>query len=63
MENVTFGDILDDFKRENPNMADQIVGYRPHSHLKIMIWLKDGRILIYDYLNKRGRFDLGRWKE
>lgn len=61
-EKVTWGDILEDFKHEVPELAYKIADFRPHSHLKIQIWLNDGRSLIYDYLNKHCRFIFGNWR-
>lgn len=44
----TFGDIYDEFCKENPGFAKLIDDYRPIGLCKLQFWLKNGEIWHYD---------------
>ena len=46
---VTWENIWQDFKRRHPRLCKEVVDWRPYDYLKIKLWMKDGRKIIYDY--------------
>ena len=53
---VTWNIIFNEFKSRHPSLARQVMDYRPKGQMEIMVWLHDGRELIYNYLSKKARF-------
>ena len=47
--------ILTDFKNRHPKLSKQITYWCPHDYLTILIYLKDGMKLTYDYNNHEAK--------
>lgn len=53
---LTWKDIYNEFRQLHPNMKKQVADYRPHSYLTIVVYMKDGSKVLYDYTTKRCSF-------
>lgn len=60
---ITWEKIHRDFKQRLPNFSKDAVYWRPHDYGKILIYMKDGSQITYDYDSKRVKFLSTRWKK
>ena len=56
IKKVTWSDIYKEFRQRHPNLRKEATGYSPYDFMKILIYFKDGRNMIYDGLQKRAYF-------
>lgn len=59
---VTFDAIYKDFRRRHPNLAKEVIHWKPRDVLKITIYMSDGMIIIYDYYEHRATICSANWK-
>lgn len=55
-ENLNWDHIYAEFRDKNPELAKEIVDYRPHKQFVIYMYTQDGSIIEYSYLTKRFKF-------
>lgn len=60
---ITWNKIHKDFTIQHPRYAKEDVYWRPYDFGKILIYLKDGKEITYDYDTKRIKFLPDRWKK
>lgn len=53
---ITWQDIYKEFRARHPNLRKDILDWRPHGYLTIVVKFRDGSTMIYDSLCKRGTF-------
>lgn len=53
---ITWIDIYKDFEIRFPNLSKEIHDWRPYDKYQIIVYMKDGRKLIYDYDLKSANF-------
>lgn len=58
---ITWRMVFEDFKTRLPNLAKEVVDYRPHGYLEIQVWLKDGTTMSWDYLQKKATIIKAIW--
>ena len=56
MNKVTWNKIFTDFKKRHPNLSRMALDYRSYDYATIMVYLRDGLKLTYNYDSKRARF-------
>lgn len=56
MHELTWRDIFADFKCRHPNLSKTAAGFRPYDFATIMVYLRDGSSMIYNYDKKRAAF-------
>lgn len=64
IEDVTYGDIYEEFKKIYPNLAQEVENYRPYQRpyvsedkpYNILLYIKTGDMLRYDYITKKSYF-------
>ena len=56
MKQLTWGRVYDDFKQRHPNLSAMAADYRAYDFATILIYLKDGSKLIYNYDLRQVRF-------
>ena len=54
---ITWDKIRRDFKRVYPRLSKESTWYGPYGYLQILIVLKDGTKVVYDYMTKQARID------
>ena len=54
---ITWDKIRKDFKRVYPRLSKESTWYGPYGYLQILIVLKDGTKVVYDYMTKQARID------
>lgn len=54
--------ILTDFKQRHPHLSKEISHWCPHDYATILIYLKDGMKLTYDYEEHKAVILGSRWK-
>lgn len=54
---ITWDKIRKDFKEVYPRLSKETVWYGPYGYLQILIVLKDGTKIVYDYMTKQARID------
>mgnify|MGYP001773769574 CR=1 FL=1 len=45
---ITWKKVVEDFKDHHPKLAKQVVYWRPHDYMTILIYLKSGTKLYYN---------------
>lgn len=53
---VTWDDIYKDFRSRHPNLKKTIMYWHPYDYAMIMLYFKDGRKGVYDFLEQRVQF-------
>ena len=53
---ITWDQIYKDFKSRYRNLRKEVIGFRPHDYLAIVLYLKSGRKVTYSYETKDCRF-------
>lgn len=53
---ITWSDIYKDFRQRLPTLSKFAVDYRPYDFMTIVVYLKDGTMVLYDGLQKRAWF-------
>ena len=53
---ITWEVIYKDFRRRHPHLKKDVTYWRPHGYATIMLYLKDGRKMLYDYDSSRATF-------
>lgn len=61
-EKITWNKIFKDFKRRHPNLSKNVSYWRPFDYATIIIYLKDGMIITYNYDEHRAYILSTRWK-
>lgn len=51
-EKVTWFDIYEDFKKNNPELVKDAPDFQPHSYATIKVFFIDGRRMTYNYDTK-----------
>lgn len=52
---VTWNDVYKDFRKRHPKMRKHTVGFQPYDFAEVVVYIDDGRKLIYNYDTKRSR--------
>lgn len=60
---ITWNMIRNDFKNRHPTFHKKAIYWRPHDYSTILIYLKDGKKITYDYDTKEIKFLIERWKK
>ena len=50
---ITWNDIFNDFKLKHPEMAENVVKFRPFAYHEILIFYEDGKKFTYSYDTKK----------
>lgn len=53
---ITWADIYKDFRQRLPTLSKLAVEYRPHDFMTIAVYLRDGKKVLYDGLQRRAWF-------
>lgn len=53
---ITWRMVYEEFKQRHPNLGKRASCFRPHSYATILIFLKDGTKMLYNYDNKMATF-------
>lgn len=56
---ITWEVIYKDFRRRHPTLKKEVLHWRPHSYSTIILYLKDGSRMLYDYDFSRATFYQG----
>lgn len=59
---IPWVDLIKDFKKRHPRLSKEVIYWKPQGFMKIIIYLKDGMELSYDYLFHRAIILKDRWK-
>lgn len=59
---ITWNTIRNDFKNQHPTLHKEVAHWRPHDYSTILIYLKDGKKITYDYDTKEIKFLTDKWK-
>lgn len=59
---ITWEMILNDFKKHHPRLTKQVEWWCPHDYAEVLIYLKDGMKLVYNYDKKKAYILGSRWK-
>lgn len=60
---ITWTMIYKDFKNHHPTFYKEAAYWRPHNYSTILIYLKDGKKITYNYDTKGIQFLIERWKK
>lgn len=52
---IAWYEIYQDFQRRFPRLSKDAARYQPNGYLSILVYLRDGTKLVYDYMEQRGR--------
>lgn len=55
IKKITWRMIFTDFKKRHPKMSKLVTYWRPYDYSTVLIYLKGGMKLIYNYDDKRAR--------
>ena len=61
LKKVTWEDVLADFKKRHPTLRREVAYWSPYAFDEILIYVKDGRRLVYNYSDRRARILKGTW--
>jgi hypothetical protein len=53
---ITWEIIYKDFRRRHPTLKKEVTYWRPHDYATIMLYLKDGTKMLYNYDYSRAVF-------
>lgn len=53
---VKWEDVYSDFRARHPNLKKMVMHWEPYDYLTIIIYISDGQMLIYDYINHTATF-------
>lgn len=62
-ERITWKKILTDFKEKFPNLGKDVIWWRPQEYATILIHLKNGMKLTYNYDTRQTTVLCTRWDE
>lgn len=60
---ITWKKVVNDFKERHPKKAKQVVYWRPQDLATVLIYLKDGTKLYYNYDTHESEILTSRWKQ
>lgn len=60
---VTWKDIIVDFKQRHPRLSKRVIYWCPHDYATILIHLKDGMKITYNYDDKKAVILSASWIE
>lgn len=53
---ITWAEVYKDFKSKFPRLKNEVIHYQPYNYLKIILTLKDGKKMVYDYMTRSCEF-------
>lgn len=56
-QKLNWNDVYQDFRKRHPRLSRMSLNYIPKSYAEILIYLKDGTKLVYNYDTRRVRFN------
>lgn len=53
---TSWNDLIKDFKQRHPNLAKHIIRWRPYDVMQILVYIDDGKTILFDGDLHRGWF-------